>query len=596
MTGQPSFFNAISTQVDRSQLIDELEELKQGLSNLLAQNEKPGIEGLSGNTSSGGSASIITPSSNDVSLLENFQIISTSRNIIGNGKNGIDENIDQQGQQTLIILDNQHKIVAFNRSAESNIQALSGRQLTIGGIIEDFLPGTNQQDFEGLIQQALEGVSLHLTSQIGFERSPKQWHEINLFPVRDSNSEITRLVWCMEDIQERKAAQENLRALEINFQSVFKQAAVSVVLSNTNLQVIQANRRFYELIEYTPKEYKSLPPLSITHPRDLAESKRLLNLLCKGEIDSFSLEKRLITKTGKVIWVFLTTNIIKDRKRKPKLIISVAQDITDRKHAEQELIFKNNELDTFIYRASHDLRGPVASLLGLYNVVQTEFDEDTHAMKYFEHYHKSVLRLNKILHNLIDLTKIKEKEINPSEVDLNDIISNCLSSLSNIEHFENIHFKIRNEVDFKLHTDANSIGTILFHLLENAVNFIQLNNPQPFVKLDVKHESNFLIIEVTDNGVGIKKELQSEVFNMFYRANERSTGSGLGLYIVRYAVEKLNGSIQLKSKEMSGTKISVYLPYSSGNLMSVTKGSAGDNDPQADAKEKANFNSKASSG
>ena len=90
---------------------------------------------------------------------------------------------------------------------------------------------------------------------------------------------------------------------------------------------------------------------------------------------------------------------------------------------------------------------------------------------------------------------------------------------------------------------------------------MQYDNPQPFVKLEMKHESNFLIIEVTDNGQGIKKELQSEVFNMFYRANERSSGSGLGLYIVRYAVEKLNGTIQLKSKEMSGTKISVYIPY-----------------------------------
>jgi len=290
------------------------------------------------------------------------------------------------------------------------------------------------------------------------------------------------------------------------------------------------------------------------------ESKRLLNLLCQGELDSFSLEKRLITKTGKVIWVYLTTNIIKDPNGKPKLIISVAQDITDRKHAEQELVFKSNELDTFIYRASHDLRGPVASLMGLFNVVQTEFKENSHAMEYFEHYHKSVLRLNKILHNLIDLTKIKEKEMNPSEVDLDDIISDCLSSVSNTPNFEKIHFKIKNDVDFKVHTDAKTISTILFHLLENAVNFMQLDNIQPFVKLQIKHESNFLIIEIADNGQGIKKELQSEVFNMFYRANERSTGSGLGLYIVRYAVEKLNGSIQLKSKEMSGTKISIYIP------------------------------------
>jgi K+-sensing histidine kinase KdpD len=207
--------------------------------------------------------------------------------------------------------------------------------------------------------------------------------------------------------------------------------------------------------------------------------------------------------------------------------------------------------------------------MGLYNVVQTEFKDDSHAMEYFKHYHRSVQRLNKILHNLIDLTKIKEKEVKPSEVALDDIISDCLSAVSSAEHFEKIHFKISNEINFKLNSDTSSLRTILFHLVENAVNFMQFDHPQPFVKLEIKYESSFLVIEVTDNGQGIKKELQSEVFNMFYRANERSTGSGLGLYIVRYAVEKLNGSIQLKSKEFSGTKISVYIPYSKVPVTSV---------------------------
>ena len=120
---------------------------------------------------------------------------------------------------------------------------------------------------------------------------------------------------------------------------------------------------------------------------------------------------------------------------------------------------------------------------------------------------------------------------------------------------------MQNDIDFEVLTDRGMLRTILFNLLENSINFIQPDNPQPFVKVNLKYESNFLIIEVADNGQGIKKELQSEVFNMFYRANEKSTGSGLGLYIVRNAVERLNGNIQLKSKELSGTKISIYIPY-----------------------------------
>ena len=553
----------MAKEVDRSHLINQLEELKKGLSNILHHEHASRPDDLPITNGHQEEASSVYSDSvqNDIALLENFQIINTSRDIIRKGGNGIDQSFDKQGDQTLVLIDSDGQIVAFNRSAETNILALCGKELRLGINLKEFLPDEGKDDFKEEFQQVLEGITLHLTSQIKFENDPGQWYEINMFPVRDSNANINRIVWCMEDIKERKAAQANLKALQINFQSVFRQAAVSVVLRNTNLQVIQANHKFYELIEYSAKEFRALPPLSITHPRDLPETKRLLNLLTEGELDSFSLEKRLIAKTGKIVWVYISTNIIKDSQGKPKLIISVAQDITDRKHAEQELIFKSNELDTFVYRASHDLRGPVASLMGLFNVVQTEFKDDTHAMEYFEHYHKSVLRLDKILHNLIDLTKIREKEMNPSDCDLNDIISDCLSAVSNTDNFDKIHFKIRNNVEFKVHTDASTIRTILFHLLENAVSFMQLDNEQSFVKLEIKYESNFLVMEVADNGQGIKKDLQSEVFNMFYRANERSTGSGLGLYIVRYAVEKLNGSIQLKSKEMSGTKITIYIPY-----------------------------------
>ena len=540
----------MAENADRSHLIDQLEQLKQGLTAILEKGSAadPSIS----------LAEVEPPHTENLALLENFEIINTSKEMLKHS--GETPAMVKHGNQSLMLLDRQATIMAFNRTAEANIPVLTGMPLSIGASIYDLLPVEDIRDFKSMFHYVLRSNTMHVTRKMVFE-SEDVWYEINMFPVKDRQRRISKVVFGFEDIKERKTAQANLKALEINFQSVFKQAAVSVMLSNTELQVIQANQKFYQMVEYSPEEYKALPPWSITHPRDIEESQRMMDLLLNGELDSFSLEKRYITKTGKIIWAYLTTNIIKDRKGQPKLIISVAQDITDRKYAEQELVYKTNELDTFVYRASHDLRGPVASLMGLHNVVQTEFKEDKHALEYFEHYHKSVLRLNRILHNLIDLTKIKEKEIQPSKVDLKTLLNDCLSSVSHVNNFEKIHFKIQNDVDFEVLTDRGMLRTILFNLLENSVNFIQPDNPQPFVKVNLKYESNFLIIEVADNGQGIKKELQSEVFNMFYRANEKSTGSGLGLYIVRNAVERLNGNIQLKSKELSGTKISIYIPY-----------------------------------
>ncbi len=546
----------MADHLDRTDLIHQLEQLKQGLSSILEKGatlpEAPEIDtnGLPSQDS--------PPHIEDHALLENFEIINTSKEMLKYSSET--PAMVKHGNQSLLLLDSQSNIMAFNRTAEAHLPGLTGVQLSIGVSIYDLLPVEDIRDFKSMIQYVLAGHTMHVTRKMMFEVE-EVWYEINMFPVKDRQQNIGKVVFGLEDIKERKKAQANLKALEINFQSVFKQAAVSVMLTNTELRVIQANQKFYQMVEYSAEEYKALPPWSITHPRDIAESQRLTELLLNGEVDSFSLEKRYITKTGKILWVYLTSNIIKDQKGQPKLIISVAQDITDRKHAEQELIYKTNELDTFVYRASHDLRGPVASLMGLYNVVQSEFKDDEHALEYFEHYHRSVLRLNRILHNLIDLTKIKEKEIQPSKVDLKALLNDCLSSLSHVTNFEKIHFKVQNEVDFEVLTDKGLLHTIVYNLLENSINFIQPDNSQPFVKVNLKYESNFLIMEVADNGQGIKKELQSEVFNMFYRANERSTGSGLGLYIVRNAVERLNGNIQLKSKEYSGTKISIYIPY-----------------------------------
>lgn len=546
----------MADHLDRTDLIHQLEQLKQGLSSILEKGSS--VPATADHPTNGSKTPDSPPRIDDHALLENFEIINTSKEMLKSSSET--PAMVKHGNQSLLLLDSESKIMAFNRTAEAHLPMLTGMQLSIGGALLDLLPLEDIRDFKSMIQYVLQGHTMHVTRQMKFE-TRDIWYEINMFPVQDRSQNIGKVVLGLEDINERKKVQANLKALEINFQSVFKQAAVSVILTNTELGVIQANHKFYQMVEYSAEEYKALPPWSITYPRDIPESRRLTDLLLNGEVDSFSLEKRYITKTGKIIWVYLTSNIIKDRKGQPKLIISVAQDITDRKHAEQELIYKTNELDTFVYRASHDLRGPVASLMGLYNVVQTEFQEDDHALEYFEHYQRSVLRLNRILHNLIDLTKIKEKEIQPSKVDIKALMNECLSSLSHARNFEKIHFKVQNEVDFEVLTDKGLLRTIIFNLLENSINFIQPDNAQPFVKVNLKYESNFLIIEVADNGQGIKKELQSEVFNMFYRANENSKGSGLGLYIVRNAVERLNGNIQLKSKEHSGTKISIYIPY-----------------------------------
>ena len=468
--------------------------------------------------------------------------------------------IINSSKQILFLIDKKMDIIAFNKHAEKIVSSFTSKQVEVGNNILSFLSEEDAKGLSEVFSEVLEGQTVHFTREMIFKDASRRWFEVNLIPVEDDLSEVSNVVFSAEDITDRKQAEEKYKELEINFKSIFSQVAVGVLLYDLNHKIIQANKRFYELIEYSKEEFESINPLGITHPEDREVSIKKTEELASGRIDYYSQEKRYVTKSGRIVWVFLTATVVKNRQGKPKHIISVTQDISLRKTAEQELLYKKSELDTFVYRASHDLRGPVASLMGLYNIVKVEFAHDKNAITYFEHYNNSVMRLHTVLQNLIDLTKIKESETKLSQVDLKELIDSCLNSMKNLSDYHRIAFDISIDINFKVFIDGKKFKTIIKNLIENSIIYATPESTA-YVKIVVSYQENVLKVEVSDNGRGIDPRIQSKVFNMFFRGTEKSKGSGLGLYIVKNAVEKLNGSIQLTSKLNEGTKFSVYIPY-----------------------------------
>lgn len=467
--------------------------------------------------------------------------------------------IINSSKQILFLIDKDLKIIAFNKHAQAIVSKKTGKDLSVGDSFLNFIPRLDIDSFKEIFNEGLNGKVIHLTRELRFKNALR-WFEIHIQPVEDDVSEVKSVVFSAEDITNRKIAEEKFRELEINFKSIFSQVAVGIMLFNIDLDIEQANRRFYEMVEYSVEEYKKLGPIGVTHPEDRENSNKKAEELIAGKVDHYSIEKRYVTKSGKIIWAYLTATLVRNRHGKPKHIISVIQDITGRKTAEQELLYKKNELDTFVYRASHDLRGPVASLMGLYNIVKKEFVDNEQALSYFQHYNNSVMRLHAVLQNLIDLTKIKDSETKLSQVDIKEMIDSCLDSLNELPNFNRIKLFIEIDLDFKVFIDGKKFKTIIKNLVENSIMYCTPED-KAFIKIIVSCQENVLKTDVIDNGRGIHPNIQSKVFNMFFRGTEVSSGSGLGLYIVKNAVEKLNGSIQLSSQLNEGTKVSVYIPY-----------------------------------
>ncbi len=227
---------------------------------------------------------------------------------------------------------------------------------------------------------------------------------------------------------------------------------------------------------------------------------------------------------------------------------------------------KNDELDSFFYRVSHDLKGPIASLQGLHNLVKLDVKDPT-ALRYFEMHHSQVNRIAKIVMSLIDLTQMKHLETNKVKIDFSSIIDECIDSYNYLENFRKIKFtKEINSVEF--YSEWAIINTILQNLIENAIKYA--GSFEPFVRIAIEQKTDHIQIHVSDNGQGIDDIHQVKIFNMFYRASERAKGSGLGLYILKRAVERLNGTIELKSKLNEGSSFVVTLP-SETDIHTATK-------------------------
>ena len=147
-----------------------------------------------------------------------------------------------------------------------------------------------------------------------------------------------------------------------------------------------------------------------------------------------------------------------------------------------------------------------------------------------------------------------------SAIDLKKLINEVISNLKFYPGIEEVEIKTDLAVD-QIVFDQPRLHTILDNLLNNAIKYRDRDKEHRFIKITSRNIKGALIFEIKDNGLGISNDQQSKIFDMFYRANEASDGSGLGLFIVAEAVEKLNGTITVKSKEKFGSTFTLKFKY-----------------------------------
>lgn len=243
----------------------------------------------------------------------------------------------------------------------------------------------------------------------------------------------------------------------------------------------------------------------------------------------------------------------------PHEVLLMLRDVTERKKTERELVQRNHELDSFVYRASHDLKAPLNSLMGLIEILKSE-SQDPNLVTYLNLMDKSVVKLDTFIRNLTEFSRITRLEIRNQAVDFQELIGEAMEGLRYMPTADRVQPEVKVTPGPSFIGDSFHIGIVLGNLISNAVKYQDLKKPNPWVKIHVTTALQECRIVVEDNGLGIPQAHQGRIFELFYRASSQSFGSGLGLYITRNAVEKMGGSIEMHSEEGTGTRFTVVLP------------------------------------
>lgn len=242
--------------------------------------------------------------------------------------------------------------------------------------------------------------------------------------------------------------------------------------------------------------------------------------------------------------------------------LRLESEVKERIKASQDLARTNEELNTFIYKSSHDIKSPLTTIRGLVEIALSEVEPQSPVGQYLGLMNERINHLNTILERLIQNVRMKEGKVDPVRVNLQELVDEALKKTGEIEGFAEVDFKIELDQESEFETDRSFLLIILQNLIGNAIIFRKAGGSEkPWCRITLRREGNRKLgISITDNGIGIPERIQSKVFDMFYRGSLASRGTGLGLYIVRNLVQKLKGEVLIQSEENHGTHVMVIIP------------------------------------
>jgi signal transduction histidine kinase len=469
----------------------------------------------------------------------------------------------------IAVIDNLGNIVAVNESwkrfaIENGVTVLQG-----SGVGSNYFEVCEKSAKAGeeVANEAIEGIKDVINEKIPvfyFEyacHSPthQRWFGVRVMKF-DSDDQM--VVISHQNISERRLAEANL----LQSESSLKEAQAIAHLGNFEIDMVHYTEIWSDQMYKILGVEKTVDPskesfASFIHPDDLNASRKAFKSLKNDSMDY-----RLIRKDGTITYVSSEWRFKFDEANKPLRLYGVLQDITERKLAEMErikmvneLMLRNNDLEQFAYIISHNLRAPVANIIGAsraLNDIGLDIEDKEILSRGIN---TSIMKLDEVVKDLNQILQVKGKINDIKEiVRFSDLVDDIKISIKNLLDKDDIEIKYDFAEVNELLTLKPYLYSIFFNLISNSAKY-RRQHIHSFIKIKSRLQNNKAKLIFTDNGMGINlKKSGNHVFGLYKRFhNDNIEGKGMGLFMVKTQVETLGGKISIKSTENKGTEFSI---------------------------------------
>jgi len=477
--------------------------------------------------------------------------------------------IIEDADSNILLLDDEFRIVTINPGFYWTFLETYGVELKKGTFILQSMNEVNPsltRQWRDRFQTALSGSPVKVEDEFEIDGKQYFWE---LHYKSETFTDGRQFVSVFSrDVSVRKAYQKKIIGNEANLRSILNTIENSIWLVNKDFELIDFNKEFFKL-------YKLAFGVKLVRGKNIFEfvPEHMPEM---GETWRARYEAGLKGRPGKYMETYAIGNALRTFEIKTYPIVEdgevtgltiYSRDITQQREAEdllksknEELTKINSELDQFVYSASHDLKAPLMSVRGLVNMIKIDPDKEK-LDQYLQLIENSVCKLDFFINDIIHYSRNSRMEVMPSKIDFHKLVKESIDSLKYMPDAELVKSIINITDETPFYSDHSRLLIIFNNIISNAVRY-QDKSKELYLQIDIATHTDKTIVEFADNGVGIAEEFQENIFKMFFRASYESKGSGLGLYIVKGTVEKLNGKIAVKSKLGEGTQFRIEIPNS----------------------------------